>query len=127
MTWLEALQDEPFVCITDMLRRFAKERSEHPAVICCGEVVTYAALDARVDHFAAALQRDGIQPRDAIALCATASVDYAVAFLGGLRPGAAIAPLAPSSSAAWQDAAAFGADRGRRAGDRASRGCGEGR
>ncbi|MFM0142888.1 class I adenylate-forming enzyme family protein [Paraburkholderia sp. RL18-085-BIA-A] len=100
MTWLEPLLDEPFVCITDMLRRFAKERAVHPALICGGEVVTYAALDARVDRFAAALQRDGIQPRDAIALCAAASVNYVVAFLGGLRAGAAVAPLAPSSSAA---------------------------
>jgi acyl-CoA synthetase (AMP-forming)/AMP-acid ligase II len=100
MTWLDTLLDEPFVCITDMLRRFAKERGEHPALICGGEVVTYAALDARVDRFAAALQRDGIQPRDAIALCAAASVNYVVAFLGGLRVGAAVAPLAPSSSAA---------------------------
>ncbi|AXL49649.1 4-coumarate--CoA ligase [Paraburkholderia caffeinilytica] len=100
MTWLEALLDAPFVCITDMLRRFAQERGEHAALICDGEVVTYAALDARVDRFAAALQRDGIKPRDAIALCAAASAEYAVAFLGGLRAGAAVAPLAPSSSAA---------------------------
>ncbi|CAB3805912.1 3-hydroxybenzoate--CoA/4-hydroxybenzoate--CoA ligase [Paraburkholderia fynbosensis] len=100
MTWLDTLQDEPFVCITDMLRRFGRERGEHPALICADEVLSYAALDARVDRFAAALQRDGIQPRDAIALCAAASVDYVVAFLGGLRAGAAVAPLAPSSSAA---------------------------
>ena len=100
MTWLDALLDEPFVCITDTLRRFAKERGERAALICDGEVVTYAELDARVDRFAAALQRDGLQPCDAIALCANASVDYTVAFLGGLRAGAAVAPLAPSSSAA---------------------------
>lgn len=100
MTWLETLMDEPFVCITDMLRRFAKERAEHAALICDGEIVTYAALDARVDRFAAALQRDGVKPCDAIALCAAASVEYVVAFLGGLRAGAAVAPLAPSSSAA---------------------------
>jgi acyl-CoA synthetase (AMP-forming)/AMP-acid ligase II len=74
MTWLDTLLDEPIVCITDMLRRFAKERGEDPALICGREVVTYAALDARVDRFAAALQRDCIQPRDAIALCAVASV-----------------------------------------------------
>ncbi|SIT46306.1 4-coumarate--CoA ligase [Paraburkholderia ribeironis] len=98
MTGFEALLDEPFVCITDALRRFAKERGEHPALICDDEVVTYAALDARVDRFAAALQRDGIQPREAIALCASASVDYAVAFLGGLRAGAAVAPSSSAPS-----------------------------
>ena len=68
MSWLDALLDEPFVCITDMLRRFATERAGVAALICDNEVLTYAELDARVDRFAAALQRDGIQPRDAIAL-----------------------------------------------------------
>ena len=87
MGWLEALLDEPFVCITDMLRRFAKERGEHAALICAGEVVTYAALDARVDRFATALQRDGIKPCDAIALCAAASVEYAVAFSAACGQG----------------------------------------
>ncbi|HEX3378300.1 MAG TPA: class I adenylate-forming enzyme family protein [Paraburkholderia sp.] len=100
MNWLDSLLDEPFVCITDMLRRFATTRGEHAALTCGDEIVTYAALDARVDRFAAALQRDGIAPRDAIALCASASIEYVVAFLGGLRAGAAVAPLAPSSSAA---------------------------
>jgi long-chain acyl-CoA synthetase len=100
MTWLDALLQEPFVCITDMLRRFSTERSGHAALICEGEVITYAELDAKVDRFAAALQRDGLKPCDAMALCATASVQYVVAFLGGLRAGAAVAPLAPSSSAA---------------------------
>jgi long-chain acyl-CoA synthetase len=100
MTWLDTLVDEPFVCITDTLRRFATERGDHPALICDGEVVTYAELDARVDRFAAALQRDGLKPCDAVALCAAASVEYVVAFLGGLRAGAAVAPLAPTSSAA---------------------------
>jgi long-chain acyl-CoA synthetase len=100
MTWLDALLNEPFVCITDMLRRFATERAGHAALICDGAIVTYAELDAKVDRFAAALQRDGLEPCDAMALCAAASVDYVVAFLGGLRAGAAVAPLAPSSSAA---------------------------
>src|SRR5580658_1346154 len=90
MTWLDALVNEPFVCITDMIRRFATERGDHAALICDGEVVTYADLDASVDRFAAALQRDGLKPCDAIALCATASIEYAVAFLGGLRAGAAV-------------------------------------
>jgi acyl-CoA synthetase (AMP-forming)/AMP-acid ligase II len=99
-TWFDTLLDEPFVCVTDMLRRFGTERGQHPALICGDEVLSYAALDARVDRFAAALQRDGIQPRDALALCAVASVEYVVAFLGGLRAGAAVAPLAPSSGAA---------------------------
>ncbi|WP_144157260.1 class I adenylate-forming enzyme family protein [Paraburkholderia sp. BCC1885] len=100
MTWLDALVNEPFVCITDTLRRFSTERGNHAALICGDQIITYAELDAKVDRFAAALQRDGLEPCEAIALCAAASVEYVVAFLGGLRAGAAVAPLAPSSSAA---------------------------
>lgn len=49
MTWLDALLDEPFVCITDMLRRFAGERGDHAALICEGEVLSLTLLDRKKD------------------------------------------------------------------------------
>ena len=58
--------------------------------------LSYAALDALMDRIAATLQRDGIGPGDAIAICANSSPRYAAVFLGALRAGAAVAPLAPS-------------------------------
>ena len=63
-------------------------------------VLTYAQLDAMMDRVAAALQRDGVQPGQAIAICANTSVDYAAVFLGALRAGVVVAPLAPSSTPA---------------------------
>ena len=36
---------------------------------------------------------------EAIAICALSSIEYGVVFLGALRAGVAVAPLAPSSSA----------------------------
>ena len=57
--------------------------------------LSYAALDALMDRIAASLQRDGLQPGEAIALCANASTLYAAVFLGALRAGVAVAPLAP--------------------------------
>ncbi|RZI97197.1 MAG: 4-coumarate--CoA ligase, partial [Variovorax sp.] len=62
--------------------------------------LTYAELDALMDRIAASLQRDGLKPGDAIAICAAASVPYAAVFLGALRAGVAVAPLAPGSTAA---------------------------
>ena len=59
-------------------------------------LVDYAQLDAAMDGVAAALQREGLQPGDAIAICAAPSVDYLLVFLGALRAGAVVAPLAPS-------------------------------
>ena len=53
-----------------------------------------------MDRVAATLQRDGVKPREAIAICAFASNAYLVLFMGALRAGIAVAPLAPSSTPA---------------------------
>jgi acyl-CoA synthetase (AMP-forming)/AMP-acid ligase II len=91
--------EQPFNCVTDLLREYAAQQGEQAALICDGLTLSYAALDAEADRCAAALQREGIRPLDPVAICATASIEYVVTFLGALRAGAAVAPLAPSSSA----------------------------
>ena len=53
-----------------------------------------------MDRIAFALQRDGVENGDVVAICARTSVRYAAAFLGALAAGAAVALLAPTSSAA---------------------------
>ena len=62
--------------------------------------LTHAQLGALIDRAAAALQRDGGAPQQVVAICATSGIDYLVVFLGALRAGLAVAPLAPSSTAA---------------------------
>jgi acyl-CoA synthetase (AMP-forming)/AMP-acid ligase II len=52
-----------------------------------------------MDRIAAALQRDGVAPQQRIAICASASVEYAAVFLGALRAGVVVAPLAPGETA----------------------------
>ncbi|CAM2152444.1 4-coumarate--CoA ligase [Pararobbsia alpina] len=99
MTHVAELLEQPFNCVTDLIRAYAKEYGNRLALICDGRELTYAELDMQVDRFAASLQRDGIAPCDAVALAANASVEYVVAFLGALRAGAVVAPLSPSSSA----------------------------
>jgi len=51
------------------------------------------------DRVAASLQRDGLNRGDAVALCANTSPRYAAVFLGALRAGVVVAPLAPSVTA----------------------------
>jgi acyl-CoA synthetase (AMP-forming)/AMP-acid ligase II len=51
-----------------------------------------------MDRVASALQRDGVGKGDVAAICATSSVEYGAVFLGILRAGAIVAPLAPSST-----------------------------
>ena len=62
--------------------------------------LTYAQIDALMDRVAGALQRDGVLPGQAIAICAGTSMEYAAVFLGALRAGVVVAPLAPSSTPA---------------------------
>ncbi len=74
--------------------------------------VTWGQLDAMVDRVAASLQRDGVQPQQAIAICAANSLEYVAAFLGALRAGVVVAPLAIQSQPA--QLAAMVADSGAR-------------
>ena len=89
---------QPFGTLPALVRAYAKEQPAHPALIQDGHALDYAALDALMDRIAARLQRDGLGRGDSIAICAATSLDYAALFLGGLRAGVAIAPLAPSST-----------------------------
>ncbi|WP_322044386.1 class I adenylate-forming enzyme family protein [Paraburkholderia sp. J67] len=89
--------DAPFVSIGDQIRNWAVEQGDHPALVCEGTTYSYADFDVMIDRCASALQRDGVMPEDVVAICANASPWYAAVFLGALRAGAAVAPLAPSS------------------------------
>jgi acyl-CoA synthetase (AMP-forming)/AMP-acid ligase II len=88
-----------FATIAALIGEHAAERPNDPALIQDDRRLDYAALDALMDRVAAALARDGIAPGEVIAICAASSIEYAAAFLGALRAGVAVAPLAPSSSA----------------------------
>ena len=95
---IDAVLEENFNTIPNLIRLHARARPAHPALIQDGETVSYAQLDALMDRVAAALQRDGVKPGEAVAICAGTSIAYAAVFLGSLRAGVAVAPLAPSSS-----------------------------
>ena len=89
-----------FVPIADCIRSHAEEAPQRPALADDRRQLDYGTLDDLMDRCAAALQREGLGPGDAIAVCAASSVEYAVVFLGALRAGLAVAPLAPGSTPA---------------------------
>ncbi|MGE5863596.1 MAG: AMP-binding protein, partial [Rhizobacter sp.] len=89
-----------FGVITDLVRYHAEHSPERAALVDPSQTLTYRELDALMDRIAATLQRDGLQPGDAIAICATMTVPYAAVFLGALRAGVVVAPLAPGSTPA---------------------------
>ena len=91
-----AAADPPFQTLAELIGRHARERPAQPALVQGDVLLSYAELDALMDRVAASLQRDGLKPGDAIAICAQSSPRYAAVFLGALRAGVAVAPLAPS-------------------------------
>jgi len=91
--------DSDFATIAALIRQHAA-RTPHQVALVQGErKLDYAGLDASMDRVAWALQRDGWGPGDTIAICAGMSINYVAVFMGALRAGLAVAPLAPGSGA----------------------------
>ena len=104
--------DASFRDLPSMIAGVAAAHPASPALIDDERRIDYAALDALMDRVAAALQRDGLVPQDAIAICGASSLEYVVLFMGALRAGVAVAPLAPGSTP--QQLVAMMADAGAR-------------
>ena len=93
--------DRPFDTIAACIRRHARARPDAPALSDGESSLSYAALDARMDRVrrGPAARRHRARRRP-IALCGAPSVEQAVVFLGALRAGVVVAPLAPGSTPA---------------------------
>src|ERR1700677_3615801 len=92
--------EEEFGTLSELVRLHAAERPADQALVFEGQSLSYAELDAQLDRVATALQRDGFKPGDVLAISASTSLAYVFAFLGSLRAGVAVAPLAPDMTAA---------------------------
>ena len=96
MTAAELLSQE-FGSFSDLLRAYAREQGDRPALIHGDTVLDYATLDSAVDRVAAALQRDGLRRGDVVAIFASAlTLEAALAYLGTIRAGGAAAPIPAS-------------------------------
>jgi long-chain acyl-CoA synthetase len=107
-----ATESLPFRAIADLVREHAWARPSQRAAVQGERSVTWAQVNFMVDRIAASLQRDGVQPKDTVAICASNSLEYVAVFLGALRAGAAVAPIAIQSATA--QLAAMVADSGAR-------------
>ena len=98
MSSLETLLNQDFGSIPEVIACHAQLRPEHLAVAHDARRLSYRVLDGLMDRVAVSLQRDGLRAGDSIAVAASTSLEYAVVFLGAVRAGVAVAPLAPSST-----------------------------
>jgi len=96
----EQLLAQPFGSLPELIEHQAAHRPGHAALILEDQRLDFAALCAGMHRVARSLQRDGMGPGDVLAICAGTSVEYLLAYLGALRAGVAVAPLAPSATAA---------------------------
>ena len=94
------LLETEFALITDLIRQHATQDPLRRALVEGERQLDYGTLDVLMDRTAAALQRDGLRAGDTIAICAEMSIEYAAVFLGALRAGVVVAPLAPSATVA---------------------------
>jgi acyl-CoA synthetase (AMP-forming)/AMP-acid ligase II len=94
----DELSQQEFGLVSELIRAHARVQPHRPALIRDDVVLDYAGLDRAMDRIAASLQRDGVRSGDVVAICAGASIEYGSIFLGALRAGVALAPLAPSST-----------------------------
>ncbi|WP_043118851.1 AMP-binding protein, partial [Pseudacidovorax intermedius] len=69
MTAQQFVAEHAFGTVSDLIRAHAREQPGRPALADAHGRLDYAALDARMDRIAAALQRDGLGVGDAIAFC----------------------------------------------------------
>ena len=96
--YLDDHLSRPFGSIPDLIRVTAAERPTQPALILDGHTLNYAALDRLIDRITCSLQRDGLTPGQAVAVCASTSFEYVALFLGVLRAGGLMTPLPPSAT-----------------------------
>jgi acyl-CoA synthetase (AMP-forming)/AMP-acid ligase II len=101
-----------FATLCELIHAHALLRPDHAALTHRECTLSYSALDRWADRVASSLQRDRVNPRDSVAICAATSLDYVAIFLGSLRAGVAVAPL-PTSATAYTLAAMI-ADAGAR-------------
>jgi len=96
---LALLQDD-FHPLSELMRLHARQQPGAPALYDdAGHSLTWQALDGWADRIAASLQHSGVPAGGVIAICALNSVRYATVFVGALRAGITVAPLAPSATA----------------------------
>jgi len=90
----DLLQRKPYNAVTDFVDTpVARGLGEKIAFIDADRSLTYGELQARSCRFAAALRDLGLRPEERLALLLYDTVDFPVAFWGGVRAGIVVLPL----------------------------------
>jgi amino acid adenylation domain-containing protein len=86
----------PDACLHELFAAQAARTPQARAVVCAGESLTYAELDARANRLAHHLWRLGVRPEAAVGVCLEWGPELVVALLGALKAGGVYVPLDPA-------------------------------
>src|SRR5271168_2453779 len=90
----DLLQRRTYNAVTDFVDApVARGLSEKVAFIDADRSLTYGELKARTCRFATALKNLGVRPEERLAVLLYDTVDFPVAFWGGVRAGIVVLPL----------------------------------
>ena len=82
-------------CVHQLFAQQILRTPQAVAVVCDGQELSYAELDARSTSLANYLQHRGVQPEQIVAICVERSLEMVVALLAVAKAGAAWLPLDP--------------------------------
>lgn len=84
------------VWIHEAIEQRTRELPNNVAVVCRGQQLTYAELNARADQVACHLRELGVGPEKLAGICVERSLEMVVGLLGILKAQGAYVPLDPS-------------------------------
>ncbi|HXX51874.1 MAG TPA: benzoate-CoA ligase family protein [Xanthobacteraceae bacterium] len=90
----DLLQRRPYNAVTDLIdAQVARGLAGKIAFVDADRALTYGELQERSCRFASALKEIGLRPEERLALLLYDTVDFPVAFWGGVRAGIVVLPL----------------------------------
>lgn len=98
--WNDTALPVPQTTLPALFAAQAARTPEATAVVCGGEALTFAELDARANRMAHALVKRGAGPERIVALVLPRSIDTVVALLAVMKAGGAYLPIDPGYPAA---------------------------
>ncbi|HEU4882390.1 MAG TPA: amino acid adenylation domain-containing protein, partial [Longimicrobium sp.] len=84
------------LCIHELFEAQVERAPDAPAVVCGGEALTYAALNARANRLAHHLRALGVGPDARVAICVHRGVEMMAGLLAIMKAGGAYVPLDPA-------------------------------
>ncbi|MBA8928840.1 amino acid adenylation domain-containing protein/non-ribosomal peptide synthase protein (TIGR01720 family) [Kutzneria viridogrisea] len=94
--WHGAARDVPVATLAELFQAQVRRAPDAMAVVCEGEALTYAELNARANRLARRLIECGVRPESLVAVVLPRSLDLVVAALGVVKAGGGYVPVDPA-------------------------------